>query len=498
MSAKRYLALAPLQIAQALIGFGAIAAFTRLMSPEEFGRYALALSASMAAHTLLFTWAEAAAFRFFAPARAERRLRDHYATLLALVGGLGAATLIVTAALLLLVGFSDEVAALSAFAAAAAVFRFLTRITRESDRAALQIGRFAALETAYVAVGFAAGIAFLVVADLGAAAPFAGLFTAGVIIALIDAPRLLSRAKGGIVSPQRAFSYASYGAPLALALAIDLIVQTIARFILAHQAGAAALGAYAAAFGLARPIDLIFISAGAALSPLILTAFEDQGADAARDKARDAFSLLIALALPAAVGLALVAAPLTELMIGEGLRAQAAAALPWLAIAGLFAGFNVYYFSEAFQLTRRTGLRALLMLAPGGVQLIATLLLTPTLGAVGAAIATVLSAAVAMLLLACVGRRLIALPIAWRTLASTALATAIMASAVLALPAAHNVVSLALTIVVGGSVFAISAIGLNLLGVRAVASAVLQALSRRVGVLFHLFFTDRLNVRRSW
>ena len=64
MSTARILSLAPLQIAQALIGFGAIAAFTRLMSAEDFGRYALALSISMAAHTLAFTWAEAAAFRF--------------------------------------------------------------------------------------------------------------------------------------------------------------------------------------------------------------------------------------------------------------------------------------------------------------------------------------------------------------------------------------------------------------------------------------------------
>ncbi|HRP12289.1 MAG TPA: oligosaccharide flippase family protein, partial [Terricaulis sp.] len=319
MSARRYLSLAPLQIAQALIGFGAIAAFTRLMSAEEFGRYALALSASMAAHTLLFTWAEAAAFRFFAPARAERRLRDHYATLLALVVGLGAAVLIATAALLLFVGLTHEVAALSAFAAAAAVFRFLTRITRESDRAALEINRFAALETAYIAIGFAAGVAFLLVADLGAAAPFAGLLTAGLIVALVDAPRLIKRARGGVVSPQRAFSYASYGAPLALALGVDLIVQTIARFLLAHQAGAASLGAYAAAFGLSRPLDLVFMGAGAALSPLILTAFENEGPAAARDQARKAFTLLAALATPAAIGLAFIASPLAHLMIGESL-----------------------------------------------------------------------------------------------------------------------------------------------------------------------------------
>jgi len=498
VSARRLFAIAPLQIAQALIGFGAIAAFTRLMSPEEFGRYALALTASMAAHTLLFTWAEAAAFRFFAAAKAERRLRDHYATLLALVVTLGVTVLAATAALLFVIGLHREMAALSAFAAAAAVFRFLTRITRESDRAALEIGRFAALETAYVAIGFAAGVAFLLVADLGAAAPFAGLLLAGAIIAMVDAPRLIKRARGGIVSPQRAFVYASYGAPLAIALAVDLCVQTVSRFILAHEAGAAELGAYAAAFGLARPLDLVFMGAGAALSPLILSAFEDHGVDAARVRARETFTLLIALAMPAAAGLALVATPLAGLMIGEGLRAEAALALPWLALAGLIAGFNLYYWSEAFQLARRTGLRALVMVAPGGTQIGLTLALAPTTGAVGAAIAAAAGAFVGGVALALVGRKLVALPIAWGALARATLATSLMVAAVLALPPRDDMAGIVAIVLTGAFTYFIAAIALNICGLRAGASAVLQALWRRVRDLIHAQLTDRADVRRSW
>lgn len=498
MKARGAFAVAPLQIAQALIGFGAIAAFTRLMSPEDFGRYALALSASMAAHTLLFTWAEAAAFRFFASARAERRLRDHYATLLALVVLLGVSVLAATAALLFFVGLHREMAVLPAFAAAAAVFRFLTRITRESDRAALELGRFAALETAYIAIGFAAGIAFLTVADLGPAAPFAGMVLAGAIVALIDAPRLIARARGGVVSPQRAFVYAAYGAPLAMALGVDLIVQTSARFLLAAQAGAAELGAYAAAFGLARPLDLIFMGAGAALSPLILTAFEDQGDDAARGQARSAFSLLVVLALPAAAGLALVAEPLTALIIGEGLRAAAGAALPWMALAALIGGFNLYYWSEAFQLKKRTGLRALIMLAPGAVQLPLTLALAPAFGATGAAIAAAAGAIVGAVLLALIGRKLIALPIAWGVLARAGAATAIMVCIVLMLPRGGDATDLALSVTAGAISYAIAAFAFDVLGVRAAASAVLQALAAKLRIRFHSLFTDRPHARRSW
>jgi O-antigen/teichoic acid export membrane protein len=488
---RRVLTLAPLQIAQALVGLGAIAAFTRLMTPEEFGRYALALSASMLAHTLLFTWAEAAAFRFFTAARAERRLADHFATLLALALGLGAIVLAATGALLAFVGVTEDVAALSAFAAGAAVFRFLTRITRESERAAFEIGRYAALETAYLAVGFAAGVALLMKFDLGAVAPFAGLLLAGVVIFLADAPRLLRRAKGGAPSLDRATTYASYGGPLALALALDLGVQTIARFILAHQAGAASLGAYAAAFGLARPLDLVFIAAGAAFAPLLLSAYEDRGADAARETARKGFSVLAALVLPAAAGLALVAQPLAGLFVGEGLRDEAARVLPWLALAGIAAGFNLYYWSEAFQLTRRTGLRAAVMIAPGVVQLALTLALAPSLGAMGAAVAAAGGAACGSVVLAVVGRRLLALPVSWALLGQVSAATAVMAGAVIAAPALPGVLGLALKVLVGVAAYAAAALALDILGIRSRAANALRATSLSLSLM------GRVHVRRS-
>jgi O-antigen/teichoic acid export membrane protein len=496
VNARRALTLAPLQIAQALVGLGAIAAFTRLMSPEEFGRYALALSASMLAHTLLFTWAEAAAFRFFAAARAEKRLADHFATLLGLAIVLGAIVLVATGALLAFVGVREDIAALSAFAAGAAVFRFLTRITRESERAAFDIGRYAALETAYLAVGFAAGVALLMRFDLGAVAPFAGLLLAGVVIFLIDAPRLMARAKGGAPSLARAGTYASYGAPLALALAVDLGVQTIARFILAHQAGVAELGAYAAAFGLARPLDLVFLGVGAAFAPLMLAAYEDEGAEPARNVARNAFAVLAVLAVPAAVGLALVAEPLAALLVGEGLRAQAAQTLPWLAVAGLAAGFNLYYLSEAFQLTRRTGLRAAVMLAPGAVQLVLTLLLAPRLGAAGAAMAAAAGAVCGALLLGAVGRRLIALPISVALITRVGIATAVMAAMVIATPMFEGLAGLALKAAVGAVAYFAAALALDIFGLRGRASALLQAAGARVRALIHLLFTDRLHARR--
>ena len=466
MSATRILSLAPLQIAQALIGFGAIAAFTRLMSAEDFGRYALALSISMAAHTLVFTWAEAAAFRFFAAARTEKRLADHFATLLVLALTLGLGVLALTAGALAFAGLRDDVAALSLFASGAAILRFLTKIGRESDRAALAFGRYAVLETVYLVIGFGVGVALLVMLDFGSAAPFVGLLAAGAVVAFIDMPRLMQQSRGGEPSISRAVSYAGYGAPLALALAVDLGVQAIARLVLAGEAGTAPLGAYAAAFGLARALDIMFMGVSAAFAPLVFAAYEERGSEAARDAARGGFVLLAAITIPASIGLALLAQPVATLMVGEALRAETAAALPWLAVAALMTGFSLYYWSEAFQLTRRTGQRALLMLVPGAVQLALTAWLSQTHGAVGAAIGAAAGSSVGAVLLALAGRRLLALPLPLSELARIGAATAIMALAVIALPNPHTTLGLLQSAALGAAAYGFSAIALNVMGAR--------------------------------
>lgn len=475
MNPSRFLTLAPLQIAQAVIGFGAIAAFTRLMSAEEFGRYALALSLSMTAHTLLFTWAEAAAFRFFATARAENRLAHHFATLIAIAAALTLGVIGLTAAALALVGVSSEMAGIVAFAASAAVLRFILRIARESDRAALRFTRYALFETAYLVLGFAAGAAFLVAFDFGAAAPFAGLLTAGAVLALFDAPFWVAAGKGGAASAETALRYAGYGAPLALALALDLAVQSVTRVLLAGQAGEASLGAYAAAFGLARPLDVMFAGLGAAFAPLVFAAYEENGADAARDAARKGFTLLAAITIPACVGIAMLATPITAVIVGPALRAQAALALPWLALAGLFTGFSLYYFSEAFQLAKRTGVRAFLMLAPGALQVALTLWLAKLWGAQGAAIAAAAAGLFSMAMLWAFGRRVFALPAPLSALAPVLAATTLMALALHALNPPATLPGLALGVALGAACYILAATALNVMGARAFAANFLRA-----------------------
>src|SRR5947208_1335881 len=71
----------PVNAAQGIVGLLAIVTFTRLLTPEQYGAYALGFSAMSLCHTLCFTWMEAAMARFYAAEAQGDRLPDHFATL---------------------------------------------------------------------------------------------------------------------------------------------------------------------------------------------------------------------------------------------------------------------------------------------------------------------------------------------------------------------------------------------------------------------------------
>ena len=74
----------PVNLVSALVAFGGVFVFTRLLGPEEYGRYALALSTMHLMHTFTLTWVEAAGYRFNGEAEANGTLSAHYRTALTL------------------------------------------------------------------------------------------------------------------------------------------------------------------------------------------------------------------------------------------------------------------------------------------------------------------------------------------------------------------------------------------------------------------------------
>lgn len=470
----------PAQIVQGLVGVLTLLVFTRLLTPEDFGRYAIAFSVMSLAHTALFTWVEAAMARFWAAQQTPETMRAHFATLYRSYGVILAAYVPLAALFLWLWPMETPLRIAMAIGLIGVPMRSAYRLVVEQRRAAGAVRSAAGIDMAVTAGGFLVGLG-AALAGWGGAAPLVGLAVAPFAAALLFGPGEVRKGHGASYERDRARSYAIYGYPVALSLILALVLASTDRLLLAAFMDEAAVGAYHAGYSLAnRTLDVLFIWLGAASGPALVMALERGGRAALVTAAREQAGTFYLIALPAAAGLALVAQPLSALVIGEGLRADAAMITPLVALGALLGGLTTYYFHQAFTLGRRTSLLLAAMAVPAVANVALNLILIPLYGVMGAAMATAASYAVGILASWGLGRRAIPMAVAPDALMRCAAATLVMAAAVYWLPAIGGAAELVLKAGVGAVVYALAAWVLDAAGVRGHGMRVLRGLRERL------------------
>ena len=468
MKLTRHLAgYLPANLASAIASFGGVYVFTRLLDADEYGRYALMFSVMALIHTVTLAPAEAAAYRFTGEANASGKTADHFAavrTLLLrslLVAGLA------MAGLALAVSHLPDYLALLPWIAVLLPLNTLLQATLEAHRAGQRVGRFALISSLRMLGGFVLGALIAWRSDAGAAAPFIGMAVAAAFLALPEALWLMRAAKGGSADRSRRRRYLGYALPIAAALALDLMLSAADRFLIALFLGEASVGAYAAGYGVAdKTVLLLCAWAAMAGSPLVMAAYEAEGPKAAAREAGGLARTMLLVGVPAATGLALVARPLAEALIGEDVREGAITIIPWIAFSGLMNGLLIHYYSEAFQLARKTGERALLMLMPAGANIAANLVLIPMMGLTGAVVSTVGSYALGIIVLGMRGHRYVPLPLPVSDLARIAVASLAMWPVIALVPQFGAWLELLAKAAAGGLTYGVAALLLDAGGAR--------------------------------
>ncbi|HYD66569.1 lipopolysaccharide biosynthesis protein, partial [Azospirillum sp.] len=192
---------------------------------------------------------------------------------------------------------------------------------------------------------------------------------------------------------------------------------------------------------------------------------EREGVESARRRLRENFAIVLALCVPATVGLALTAEHVAVACLGEEYRA-AGALMPWLAVAAFLSGVKIHVYDHVFHLKQRTGLLLLLNVPIAVLNVGLNLLLVPSWGIAGAMTAMLASYAGGLVLTICAATWLMPVPVpvdtVWRSLlAAGAMAVALILPAFPLTPA-----GLAAMVATGVAVYAVVGFALNLLGCR--------------------------------
>lgn len=452
-------------LVNAALAFALSLVLAALLGPDAFGRYAIGTSIAIVINTVLFEWLRLSTSRFQSERTQDekpvlRRTLDlsYWASAVAFTmvagialvfdppGGLSRPLLAAAAACGIAYGFCEYRIALSR-----ALFR---------ERSFIAITFLRALLGFVLAAGLAYATGDPVLALVGTT-----LAAALPLLAVRQALRPTRPADG--FDREALARFARYAVPLVAANALYQLIPLLNRGLLAGRDGFVEAGYFSLVSELATRL---FQNLGAALDialfQLAVRADEQHGREAAeRQIARNA-AIVVAIVMPAALGLWVVWPSFEAIFVPQAFRGHLIASVPYLIPAlGIYALIQ-FALNPFFQMRHRTGPVVAAALAAVAVNVAAVLIWPRLAGAPGFALAQLagLSAGFLVMLGLAIsgGARL-----PWRDIAISAVASGLMTVALLqSSEFASPLSTLAVQVAIGASVYGVVGFALDLCGCR--------------------------------
>ena len=329
----------------AVFGFLGTATFTRLLSPGDYGVYVIGIGMAGFVSSILFTWIRFSVMRLQSEGGQQDLVRRHWPdTEFRAV----AAPILFPVMMHLEARGWQEVGC----AIVLALGIGLVEMGQEIMRARFQVREFAIGAALRAILSFAFCLAAIEL-GWGGLGLLAGSALAYYASAAFSARTIWRgpRAKADLDQLRLFFR-------LGFVFTITGFVYTFQcsmdRLFLAWHSGEAFFGLYGASADLTRQIiQMPAGSIAAAAFPIAVSSLAQYGAGRARENLERFGEILLAVLVPAAIGLSLTAPYLASFLLGPAFRETAASIVPILAAGWLLQCFTQFYVHVSFHLAKR-------------------------------------------------------------------------------------------------------------------------------------------------
>lgn len=426
------------------LGFVTAMLLTWLLPPASFGLYGLGMVLVMLANNVLFAWLAACLMRWHETHQDEPAFMP---TILALFGGMSLAPTLLLA-----------VASVSGLTRGHTAFAWIVLFGSVAYgwfelSSHVQIFRYRPMRYLYMTLLrngliLTGGplVAYLTQsAEVTLLVCFAAMAASGCLF-LYNGRRWPLRDFDAALA--RAFL--AYGAPVGLTMIFGGLATASTPIMLSMMSGYEAVGAFTVAFTIVQStLGVIALGISAATYPAAIRAVEGGDASAARAILTRYYTALLALLLPAGVGLSLLAPGIARVLVAPQYHVALAAMMPWLAACAVLMGFRASYVDLAFHLGKRTGFLVQVVVVAVLVNIALGVALIPPWGYVGASVAMTCAFGVALVHASFLAGRAYPIPLPIRETCGVVLATGLMAAVIEMTPASWGPLSL-LAQVAGG------------------------------------------------
>lgn len=410
----------------AVFNLVAVAIYSRLLSPEQYGKFALVFAAVMLGNALFFLWLRMGLLRFSV---SYKECKDVFLSTVAVSFLLTIAITGVLGTLLVLLWPDHD---LSLLIALGVVFFWLHgwfELNLELLRSQLEPIRYGIVSAVKAALALGVG-SLLVYAGFGPEGVLLGLIVASVLPML----GLFKKEWHGIklknYDRNTLRQLLNYGLPLTGTFALSFFTNSSDRFLLGWLLDTKAAGLYSVASDFAKQSILVMMmTVNLAAFPLAVRAYEHKSPEQARMQMLENGTLLLAISLPVSTAMVILSSNISSVLFGQAFAKISSELIPWIALGSFFSGVRMYYFDQCFHLGKATSRQVLVALGGAIVSVGMNIILIPHFGTIGSAYANVIAFATALLLSWVLGKKIFPLPLLGRGRLKLVIATAGMAVA---------------------------------------------------------------------
>ncbi|HBR16752.1 MAG TPA: hypothetical protein DD725_03945 [Deltaproteobacteria bacterium] len=377
------------KVVTAFTSIAAIAFYTRLLSPDDYGLYVLAITAVATVYAFFFNWIGYVIWRYFEKHRNEGSLSEFLSTICTIAISLFMIVAVLSAlAFIAFKGYIGEtllhlLAIGIAVLGAQTAFYILLEI--------FCITRRSGIYSLYASLG---SVAILL---LGVAALWLGYGPAGILLSMVFVYGTLfvieimrSSRQWDIKFPffdrviaRRVFNF---GVPQIWIAGGATLLAIADRYMLGLFIGPDAVGVYSVGYMIADysiqwPLQILTLAA----VPTLVISFENSGEEEAIFLLRKVIVLYCVIFTPVACGMAALSDYIVN-VAGKAFQG-ASEVLPWVIVGVYFFGLSQIV-NLPFQLKERPKLLAYLIFSASALNVVLNFFLIPYFGIVGAAYAT--------------------------------------------------------------------------------------------------------------
>jgi O-antigen/teichoic acid export membrane protein len=286
-----------------------------------------------------------------------------------------------------------------------------------------------------------------------------------VVMAIADAPmRTISRKA---INKAVMREILAYGLPVIAVASIQTALGACGKFLLNWFMGAEATGQFSAPLDIVTKL-LIFMMMIVHKSayPLVIRKIETEGSEAARKQFCINATLMMMVSLPMAMGMVMFSKHLAYLFLGEAFHETSARLIPFFVAIALVNCAIQYYISLAFHVAKQTRLLIAPIATAMMVNIVVSCIAIPRYGIDGAVIGAFLAYVSYATMALIRSRKVFALPFPLKDFMKILCAVGVMSLAVLPFMATPTLVNLLAASVVGGAVFVIFVLVLDIAEIR--------------------------------